>query len=112
MHIAADMSVSDIGLGVGYSVQNTDEADKTVWHVTASTSLSSYDLGLTYRSTEKAYEFDNVKDTQTVVAVSLGTALGDGVDLGLSFSTANTDLISQVADDNYYFAEASLTVGF
>jgi hypothetical protein len=111
MHIAADMSVGDIGLGLGYSVLDTDEADKTVWHVAASTAVGGYDLGVTYRDTTKAYEVV-VEDKQTVVAVSLGTSLGDGVDLGLSFSTADTDLASQIADDNYYFAEASLTVGF
>jgi len=112
MHFAADMAVGDIGLGFGYSVQDTDEADKTVWHVAASTSLSGYDIGVTYRDTNKDYEFGNAEDNQTVVAVSLGTSLGDGVDLGLSFSTADTELASQIADDNYYFAEASLTVGF
>jgi hypothetical protein len=112
MHIAADMSVGDIGLGLGYSVQDTDEADKTVWHVAASTSLSGYDIDVTYRDTNKDYEFGDAEDTQTVVAVSLGTSLGDGVDLGLSFSTADTELASQLTDDNYYFAEASLTVGF
>ena len=41
--------------------------------------------------------------------------LGGGVDLGLSFSTSDVSLESEqggAGDTNYYFAEASLTVGF
>jgi len=111
MHVAASMDAGDITLGAGYSVLDTDEADKTVMHVSADTTVGDYSVGLTYRNTVKDYEVV-VEDTQSVVALSLGTSLGDGVDLGLSFSTADTDLASQIADDNYYFAEASLTVGF
>jgi hypothetical protein len=111
MHVAASMDAGDITLGAGYSVLDTDEADKTVMHVSADTTVGDYSVGLTYRNTVKDYEVV-VEDTQSVIALSLGTSLGDGVDLGLSFSTADTDLASQIADDNYYFAEASLTVGF
>jgi len=111
MHVAASMDAGDITLGAGYSVLDTDEADKTVMHVSADTTVGDYSVGLTYRNTVKDYEVV-VEDTQSVIALSLGTSLGDGVDLGLSFSTADTDLASQIADDNYYFAEASLTVSF
>ena len=115
MHIAASMSVGDLGLGVGYSVLDTDEADKTVMHIDASTSMSGYDLGVGYRQTTKDYAYGTIEDTQNVLSVSLGTSLGDGVDFGLAYSTNNVDLAANTGangDSSNYFAEASLTVGF
>jgi hypothetical protein len=115
MHIAASMSVGDLGLGVGYSVLDTDEADKTVMHIDASTSMSGYDLGVGYRQTTKDYAYGTIEDTQNVLSVSLGTSLGDGVDFGLAYSTNNVDLAANTGangDTSNYFAEASLTFGF
>jgi hypothetical protein len=115
MHIAASMSVGDLGLGLGYSVLDTDEADKTVMHIDASTSMSGYDLGVGYRQTTKDYAYGTIEDTQNVLSVSLGTSLGDGVDFGLAYSTNNVDLAANTGangDSSNYFAEASLTVGF
>ena len=115
MHIAASMSVGDLGLGVGYSILDTDEADKTVMHIDASTSMSGYDLGVGYRQTTKDYAYGTIEDTQNVLSVSLGTSLGDGVDFGLAYSTNNVDLAANTGangDSSNYFAEASLTVGF
>jgi hypothetical protein len=119
MHIAASMDAGEISLGAGYSVQDTDEADKTVMHIDASTSMGGYDLGLGYRQTTKDYEFGNKEDTQTVVAASIGTSLGDGLDLGLSLSSSAVDLLAETnntaatnGDNSLMFAEVSLTASF
>jgi len=115
MYIGATMDAGSIGISAGYSVLDTDEADKTVMSIGASTTVSDFDVSIDYRQTTKDYELDSKEDTQSVVAVGLGTSLGDGVDLGLSFSTSDVDQIAQAADTastNYHFAEASLTVGF
>jgi hypothetical protein len=114
MYIGATMDAAEIGFKAGYSVLDTDEADKTVLSIGASTAVGGYDVSIDYRQTTKDYELASVSDEQSVIALGLGTSLGDGVDLGLSFSTADTDLASEatIGDTNYYFAEASLTVGF
>jgi len=114
MYIGATMDAADIAFSAGYSVLDTEEADKTVMSIGASTTVSAYDVSIDYRSTTKDYERGNIEDTQSVVALGLGTSLGDGVDLGLSFSTSDVSEAAQavVGDTNYYFAEASLTVGF
>jgi hypothetical protein len=118
MYVGATMDASNIGINIGYSVLDTDEADKTVMSIGASTTVSDIDVSIDYRNTVKDYEFGASadQDEQTVIALGLGTSLGDGVDLGLSFSTADTSLLSESmaggGDTNYYFAEASLTVGF
>jgi hypothetical protein len=118
MHVAASMDAGEISLGAGYSVQDTDEADKTVMHIDASTSMGSYDLSLGYRQTTKDYELGNKEDKQSVIAAGISTALGDGLDLGLSLSSSNTDLIAANStsasngDDSLMYAEVSLTAGF
>jgi len=115
MYIGANMTAGTIDLSAGYSVLDTDEADKTVMSIGAATTVSDIDVSIDYRTTEKAYEFAGAADDQSVIAVGLGTSLGDGVDLGLSFSTSDVSLESEqggAGDTNYYFAEASLTVGF
>jgi hypothetical protein len=115
MYVGAQMSAGDIGIDVSYSHLDTDEADKTVMNIGASTTVSDYDVSIDYRSTEKEYEFTGIADEQDVIAVGLGTALGDGVDLGLSFSTSDVTLQSEkggAGDTDFYFAEANLTVGF
>jgi hypothetical protein len=118
MHVAASMDAGEISLGAGYSVQDTDEADKTVMHIDASTSMGSYDLSLGYRQTTKDYELGNKEDKQSVIAAGISTALGDGLDLGLSLSSSNTDLIAANStsasngDDSLMFAEVSLTASF
>ena len=115
MYVGAQMSAGDIGIDVSYSHLDTDEADKTVMNIGASTTVSDYDVSIDYRTTEKEYEFTGIADEQDVIAVGLGTALGDGVDLGLSFSTSDVTLQSEkggAGDTDFYFAEASLTVGF
>jgi hypothetical protein len=112
MYIGANLEAGSISFDASYSVLDTDEADKTSMNIGAATTVSDIDVSIDYRSTEKDYEFGDAKDEQNVIAIGLGTSLGDGVDLGLSFSTSDVAQASTLADDNYYFAEASLTVGF
>ena len=112
MYIGANLEAGSISFDASYSVLDTDEADKTSMNIGAATTVSDIDVSIDYRSTEKDYEFGDAKDEQNVIAIGLGTSLGDGVDLGLSFSTSDVAQASTLTDDNYYFAEASLTVGF
>jgi len=115
MYVGATMDAGELSLAAGYSKLDTDEADLTVMNVGLSTTVGDYDLGAKYRQNTKDYAYGNKEDKQSVIGVSLGTALGDGVDLGLQFSTNQVDLYGQKqgnGKENNYFAEASLTVGF
>ena len=115
MYIGATMDAADIAFSAGYSVLDTDEADHTVLSIGASTTVSAYDVSIDYRSTTKDYAYGSIEDTQNVLAVGLGTALGDGVDLGLSFSTNDVSLAANTGgpgDSSNYRGEVSLTVGF
>ena len=119
MYIGATMSAADIGFSAGYSIFDTDEADLTVMSIGASTSMGAYDVAIDYRTNSKEYEFGNKEDNQSVIAVELGTSLGDGVDLALVLSANDIDLLAErnnAADangkNNLYLAEVSLAVGF
>jgi hypothetical protein len=115
MYIGATMDAADISFSAGYSVLDTDEADKTVMSIGASTTVSAYDVSIDYRQTTKDYAYGSIEDTQNVLALGLGTSLGDGVDLGLSFSTNDVSLAANTGgpgDSNNYRGEVSLTVGF
>jgi len=98
-YIGATMDAADITISAGYSVFDTDEADLTVMSIGASTSVGGYDLAVDYRTNTKDYEF-LIEDEQSVIAVELGTSLGDGVDLGLVFSTSDLDLASESGADD------------
>jgi len=113
-YIGASMSAGDIALSAGYSILDTEEADLTVLSINAGTTVGAYDLSVGYRQNTKDYEYV-VQDTQDVVKVGLSTALGDGVDLGLDFSSSNVDIAAESLGNgktSNYHAEASLTVGF
>ena len=67
----------------------------------------------------KVYSFKAYfEDEQSIIGVSLETALGDGVDMKVQFSQNDVDLASQATafggndSTSDYFAEASMTVGF
>jgi hypothetical protein len=114
LYVGAAMSAGDIDFDVNWSELDTEEADNTVMSINAATTLADFDVSLGYR--QNTFEYEAVaEDTQSVVALGLGTALGDGVDLGLTFTSSDVDLAAQGAGNgstNLYYAEAKLTVGF
>jgi hypothetical protein len=114
IYVGAAMSAGNIDFDVNYSDYDTEEADETVMSINAATTVGDYDLSLGYR--QNTFEYEAVaEDTQSVVALGLGTSLGDGVDLGLSFSSSDVDLAAEALGNgstNLYYAEAKLTVGF
>jgi hypothetical protein len=113
MALGAVFNAGDIVVNAGYSKKDTDEADKTTWNVGADTTVGAYSLGVNYVNSKNDFLY-GLGDEQTVIGVSLATALGDGVDLGFDFSTNKYDSWSKLAahDTNNYLAEASLSVSF
>jgi hypothetical protein len=109
--MGATMGVGDLTLNAGYSKLDTEEADKTAMNVGLSMAVGDYTLGLDYVDATKDYELASAQDKQTVLGLSASTALGDGVDLGLSFSNNSYNLAGTGAHTNYR-AEAKLTVKY
>ena len=117
-YVGAEMGVADMTIKAGYNLLDTDEADTTGMGLGLSTSVGGYDLDINYRNTVKEYLVGGFEDEQSIIGVSLGTALGDGVDMKFQFSQNDVDLASQATafggndSTSDYFAEASMTVGF
>jgi hypothetical protein len=117
-YVGAEMAVADMTIKAGYNLLDTDEADTTGMGLGLSTAVGGYDLDINYRNTVKEYLVGGFEDTQSIIGVSLGTALGDGVDMKFQFSQNDVDLASQATarggndSTSDYFAEASMTVGF
>ena len=117
-YVGAEMGVADMTIKAGYNLLDTDEADTTGMGIGLSTAVGGYDLDINYRSTVKEYLIGGFEDEQSIIGVSLGTALGDGVDMKFQFSQNDVDLASQATafggndSTSDYFAEASMTVGF
>jgi hypothetical protein len=117
-YVGAEMGVADMTIKAGYNLLDTDEADTTGMGLGLSTTVGGYDLDINYRNTVKEYLVGGFEDEQSIIGVSLGTALGDGVDMKFQFSQNDVDLASQATafggndSTSDYFAEASMTVGF
>lgn len=113
--IGASMDAGDISISAAYSNLDTDEADRTTTSVGVSTSFGDYSLAAGWANTKHAYARGDLEDEQTVIDVSLGTSLGDGVDLDLNFSQNDMSKASQAnggGDTNNYYAAMEVTVGF
>jgi hypothetical protein len=113
--VGAEMSAGDFTLSAAYSAIDTDEADRTTTSVGIGTSLGDYSLAAGWANTVHEYQA-SLEDEQTVLDVTLETALGDGVDLALTFSQNDMSKASQAnggeGDTNNYRAGMTVTVGF
>jgi hypothetical protein len=118
MAVGMEMNAGDIALSAAWSELDTDEADLTTMSIGASTDVGDYSVAAGWANSTKAYGLESIEDEQTVINVELSTALGDGVDLGLNFSTNDVSVVSEengaghAGEMDNYFAELSLTVGF
>ena len=114
--VGAEMSAGDITIKAAYSAIDTDEADQTTMSLGLGTSFGDYTLDAGYANTVLEYQAGSLEDEQDVIDVTLGTALGDGVDLALTFSNNDMSKASQanggVGDTSNYRAGMEITVGF
>jgi len=116
--IGATFAAGGVDLSAAWSERDTDEADLTTLSAGMSTDLGQYSLSIDWANTVKAYGLEGVEDEQTIIGATVKTALGDGVDLGLSFSTNDMSLASEEfgdgndGDTNNYKAQAKITVSF
>jgi hypothetical protein len=116
--IGAEFAAGGIDLGASWSNRDTDEGDVTTMNVGMSTSFGDYGLSMDWTNTVKEYALENVEDEQTIIGATLSTDLGDGVGLGLSFSSNDVSLASEenggghAGELNNYRAQAKITVAF
>ena len=110
MAFGASMSAGELSINGGYSKLDTEEADQTTLSVGLGMDVGAYNLGLDYVNNTKDYQLATA-DKQTVIGLSATTALGDGVDLGLSFSNNSYNVANTGAHTNYR-AEAKITVKY
>jgi len=113
--VGAELSAGDISVSAAYSNLDTDEADQTTTSVGLSTSFGDYSLAAGWAQTVLEYQAGDLEDEQTVIDVSLGTSLGDGVDLDMIFSQNDMSKASQAnggGDTSNYYAAMEVTVGF
>jgi hypothetical protein len=116
--IGATFTAGGVDLSAAWSSRDTDEADLTTLSAGMSTDVGEYSLSVDWANTVKEYGLNSVEDEQTIIGATVSTALGDGVDLGLSFSTNDVSLASEEfgdghdGDTNNYKAQAKITVSF
>jgi len=113
--IGASMDAGDITISAAYTDLDTDEADRTTTSVGLSTGFGDYTLAAGWANTVHSYQAGDLEDEQTVIDVSLGTSLGDGVNLDLNFSQNDMSKASQAnggGDTSNYYAAMEVTVGF
>jgi len=110
MAFGAEFAAGDMTVSAGYSQIDSDQADQTVMNLGLGMDVGAYALTLDYVDAERDYTTD-VADTQTIVAVGASTPLGDGVDLGLSFSN-NQMAVAGTDSHTNYRAEAKITIKY
>jgi hypothetical protein len=110
MGIGASMSVGDMTVNAGYSKLDSDGADITKLNLGLGMSVGDYSLTLDYIDATKDY-VEAISDDQTIIAVGASTSLGDGVDLGLTFSNNQYSVAGADAHTNYR-AEAKVTITY
>jgi len=93
--IGASMSAGGISISGGYSNLDTEEADRATTSIDLSTSAGDWNLGLGYTTATKSSKIAGADTTQTAIGATLGTALGDGVDLTIKMSNNEYDSSAQ-----------------
>jgi hypothetical protein len=118
MVVGAAINVGGIGLDAGWSKLDTGEADRTTTTFNLATSAGDYDLSVGYTNAVKASKLAGADTTQTAIAATVSTALGDGVKLGLTVSNNEYDDNSQAISrggagaTNDFLAEGVITITY
>ena len=115
MAIGAEMETGGMTLEAGYSEIDSDGADASTLGLGVSTTVGDYDIGADWGQRTVDFELGGESDEITAIHVGIETALGDGVDLSMDFTSTETDLFSQstgAGANTVNVLEVALTVGF
>ena len=113
--IGADLAMGSFTLSAAYSALDSDGADKSIMSAGLATTVGDFDYTIGYSVDTLAYTRGSLEDTTTVISAEAKTALGDGVDLAVNFSSSTHDQASQElggGDVTAWRAGVVLTVGF
>jgi hypothetical protein len=113
--IGADLAMGSFTLSAAYSALDSDGADKSIMSAGLATTVGDFDYTVGYSVDTLAYTRGSLEDTTTVISAEAKTALGDGVDLAVNFSSSTYDQVSQElggGDVTAWRAGVVLTVGF
>ena len=113
--IGADLAMGSFTLSAAYSALDSDGADKSIMSAGLATTVGDFDYTIGYSVDTLAYTRGSLEDTTTVISAEAKTALGDGVDLAVNFSSSTYDQVSQElggGDVTAWRAGVVLTVGF
>ena len=114
-NIGADLAMGSFTLSAAYSALDSDGADKSIMSAGLATTVGDFDYTIGYSVDTLAYTRGSLEDTTTVISAEAKTALGDGVDLAVNFSSSTHDQASQElggGDVTAWRAGVVLTVGF
>ena len=113
--IGADLAMGSFTLSAAYSALDSDGADKSIMSAGLATTVGDFDYTIGYSVDTLEYARGSLEDTTTVISAEAKTALGDGVDLAVNFSSSTHDQVSQElggGDVTAWRAGVVLTVGF
>jgi hypothetical protein len=86
--IGADLAMGSFTLSAAYSALDSDGADKSLISAGLATTVGDFDYTVGYSVDTLAYTRGSLEDTTTVISAEAKTALGDGVDLAVNFSSS------------------------
>jgi hypothetical protein len=118
MVVGAAINVGGLGLDAGWSKLDTGEADRTTTTFNLATSTGDYDLSVGYTNAVRSSKLAGADTTQTALAGTVSTALGDGVKLGLTVSNNKYDDYSQATvrggagATSDFLAEGVITISY
>jgi len=98
--IGASMSVSGLAIDAGWSKLDTEEADRTTLTANLGMTAGDYNISLGYVDATRSSLIAGSDSSQTTIAGTISTSLGDGVDLGLTLSNNKWDDDSQATSRN------------
>jgi hypothetical protein len=118
--IGGDLEMGSITLSGAYSNLDSDGADQTVWSAGLGTTVGdiSYLIGYTVEDqtfARKNADGNSVGNEARIIMAEASTALGDGVDLAVNFSSNTVDKMSQElggGSTTAWRAGVVVTVGF
>jgi predicted porin len=118
MVIGASMNAAGMAINAGWSELDSEEADRQTTSINVSTSVSDYTLNVGWTNSVKSSALAGADTEQTTIGGSIGTSLGDGVDLTVKFASNEYDDESQAVArggkgaTNHFYGQVELAVNF
>jgi hypothetical protein len=118
--IGLDLMYDNYTISTAFTNADSENSDSSVWSVGVGTSVKDvdYTIGFTQESLKYArnkVDGSKVEDTSKIISLDATKPLSENIDLGLNFSNAQTDKMSQelgAGPESAWRAGVSFTLGF